>query len=300
MDIEQIQNFNKVVTLKSISKAAAACHISQPALSQQMQKLEDSIGMGLLIRSNKGIELTEAGAVVERYAARMIEMYDNMTRDIQNLRRDKITFRICSTPHVSIYALPCTMFEANEKFSNVAFVLSTFTSAEVQSRVASGDQNIGFVIGAPEDKNLSSRKIYSDKIHLVAAYDYNIPERITLAEIVEKKYPFIMFWDDFLPTKIFSDSIQSSGVAPSDLNIVFRLDSYETVKSLISNGHGISFMPYIAIKKELYRKQLKIVNVDEFEMNFDIYLVYRTGDASDKANLEMVEYFAKIAPATFC
>ena len=74
MQLDYISLFNKIVKEKSISKVANECHLSQPALSQQMKKVEDSIGMRLFERSNRGIELTEAGKLVHHYFLQMEEL----------------------------------------------------------------------------------------------------------------------------------------------------------------------------------------------------------------------------------
>ena len=60
MQLEHIMLFSKIAEEKSISRVAQASHISQPALSQQMQRLEEEVGQKLFERSNRGIELTEA------------------------------------------------------------------------------------------------------------------------------------------------------------------------------------------------------------------------------------------------
>ena len=68
MHIECFAYFYKVAMAKSISKVASSSHISQSALSQQIQKLEESLDQKLLIRSNKGVELTEVGNIVLKYS----------------------------------------------------------------------------------------------------------------------------------------------------------------------------------------------------------------------------------------
>ena len=82
MHIEYFDYFYKVAKLKSISKVAKNIHISQSALSQQIQKLEDSLGYKLLERSNKGVELTEMGEIVLKYSENIIKVYENMMEEL--------------------------------------------------------------------------------------------------------------------------------------------------------------------------------------------------------------------------
>ena len=98
MLLENVIMFNKVANEKSISKVAIANHISQPALSQQMQRLEEELGTKLFVRSNRGIELTEAGRIMQRYALLFEKNYQNLREEIDNLSSSNVTFRIAASP----------------------------------------------------------------------------------------------------------------------------------------------------------------------------------------------------------
>ena len=65
MDIKSLEWFLAIADERNISKAAAKLYVSQPALSQQIKRLEDDFGHRLLLRTNKGVRLIEAGAVLE-------------------------------------------------------------------------------------------------------------------------------------------------------------------------------------------------------------------------------------------
>ena len=74
MLIEQIIMFDRIAREKSISKAASASHISQPALSQQMQRLEEELGVKLLVRSGRNITLTDQGIFFKRRAQELLDL----------------------------------------------------------------------------------------------------------------------------------------------------------------------------------------------------------------------------------
>lgn len=82
MHIETYELFYKVCLSKSITKVANESHISQSALSQQIQKLENSLGFQLLIRSNKGVELTKKGEIVLKYAENLVRTHQKMLQEL--------------------------------------------------------------------------------------------------------------------------------------------------------------------------------------------------------------------------
>ena len=85
MLLEQISMFSRIAKEQSISKAAQAIHISQPALSQQMQRLEEELGVKVFERSNRGIILTRAGEVMQKYSEQFLETYSNLKEELDRL-----------------------------------------------------------------------------------------------------------------------------------------------------------------------------------------------------------------------
>ena len=88
MNLEYLQSFYITVKYNSISKAAQILHMSQPGLSGQLKSLENELGAKLLVRSNKGVELTEEGEVVFNYAETLLSIQGNIKRDLSNLGQE--------------------------------------------------------------------------------------------------------------------------------------------------------------------------------------------------------------------
>ncbi len=80
MNLDYLRSFYITVKCNSISKAAKHLHLTQPGLSMQIQNLEDEVGAMLLIRSNKGVELTEEGRIVFEHAATMLSLESNIKK----------------------------------------------------------------------------------------------------------------------------------------------------------------------------------------------------------------------------
>ena len=107
MHIESLEYFQKIAEVKSISKVANSSHISQPALSQQIQKLEDSLGKQLFLRSNRGVKLTEAGEIVLKYADNIIRTYNKMLSELTEQENEEI--KIAGEYTIATYCLPCAL-----------------------------------------------------------------------------------------------------------------------------------------------------------------------------------------------
>src|SRR5262245_41417102 len=83
MDTRRLKSFLKIVDTGSLTRAAAALNIAQPALSQQLQSLEAHFRQKLLIRSQQGVKPTEAGRVLYRHAQAILKQFDQAETDVK-------------------------------------------------------------------------------------------------------------------------------------------------------------------------------------------------------------------------
>jgi DNA-binding transcriptional LysR family regulator len=298
MHIEYLKYFCEVAAVRSISKVANSSHISQPALSQQIQRLEDDLGYRLLERSNKGVEMTEAGIIVAKYAKNLIKAYDNMLEDLDATNKKHGTIRIEACPTMATYALPCTIYKIKEGFPEYEYNLNSNLSEVVENNILNDICDIGFIQGKPDDNSLVSSKIGTDKMVLVAAEDYKIKNELTLSEL--RPYPLIMIHERYKSRKQIDQSFIEHGEDIKTYNILFTLDSTESVKSSVIKGHGVSFLPYIAIKKELYTKQLKIINVCDMDLKYDIYITYKRNADMNKNVKDFIHLLKEVGEKSFC
>jgi len=225
-----------VVECKSISKVAANCHISQSALSQQIQKLEDALGYTLLNRSNKGVELTEHGRLVYKYAENLIRTYDSMLQELSNVDNKNTIIRINSCWTVANYALPCTLYDMKKQFCNHNYNLVSDASDDVEQNILNDIYDIGFIYGKPKNDSLSYFKVGTENLVLVASTNFDIPTEISVDDL--NKYPFIMSSDKLRLKETLNHHLKKYKQRYEDFNILFTLDSTESVKSSLINGYG--------------------------------------------------------------
>lgn len=299
MQLEHIALFKKVAEAKSISKVAQVSHLSQPALSLQMQRLEDEIGQKLFERSNKGIELTPAGNILLKYAEEFNAIHDSFIRDIEQLQNAESPFTIAAFPDAANYAIPCTLFTANKVFPSYTFYLSSMPNEEVIRAIKYGRADIGFIIGSPAGDELLCQKAFSDRVYLVAHNSYHTARIKHLSDIC--KLPLLMLNDQLHKQHPLLIFLAEHGYSVDDLTIASRFDTTESIKSGVAARHGIAFMPYMAIKQELYLKQFKIIELEDFDFHYEINLISKPlTDVSDVCKKDIINYVISIAEKSIC
>ena len=298
MHIEYFNYFYQVAKVKSISKVAKQIHISQSALSQQIQKLEDSMGYKLLERSNKGVTVTEMGEIVLKYSENIINIYDKMLSELEHGNEDTHTVHMEACPSISNYALPCSLYIIKEKFPSHKYEVITNISTKIKDNITNDIADLGFVYKKNDAPNLNYHRVGTNKFVLASSYYYNIPKEITVDEMIE--YPMIsMIVQDEVKDEIGA-LLNKSNYSYDDMNILFQLDSIESVKSSLHRKHGVAFLPYISIKEELYNKHFKIINIKDFEININVFMVSKKESHPSKSVEEFSRTFKEIGEKSFC
>ena len=298
MLLENVLMFSKIANEKSISKVASANHISQPALSQQMQRLEEEMGTKLLVRSNRGIELTEAGKIMHKYAVQFEKTYQHLREELDNLKESNATFRIAASPVVCNYALPCNLYKLNKVFPQCVFSLQDEHSNEVIVNVQNGQADMGFIVGKSNVAGLTETLAFSDKIYLIANNNAVVPELEKLQDI--GKLPLLMLNSNFSSYRLVYEYLKQAGCS-AELNISSSLNSTEAIKSAVSAGYGMAFLPYMAVKKELYTKEFKIVEVPGFDLNYEVYSIYRANDEERSESIsDIIRYLVTTVNKNIC
>src|SRR5580698_1960236 len=132
MEMHQLRYVVAVARTRNFSRAAEQCHVSQPSLSQQIQKLEDELGEQLFDRMKREAKLTSHGEAFLHRAIRILEEVDAAKReatDARDLLRGKVTIGVL--PTIAPYLLPDAMAEFTEKYPGVEIVVQEDTTARL-------------------------------------------------------------------------------------------------------------------------------------------------------------------------
>lgn len=298
MNINYLISFLEAVKQNNISKAASNLHMTQSALSQQLQSLEKTLSTNLMIRSNKGIGLTEEGEIVESYAETLINIYENMLKELEAYKKSNVfNIKISSCSTVGQYLLPCTLHLFKKNRQDIKFNLKIEESKKVIDNVLDLSYDIGFIDGDIDIKGLESFRICNNDLVFICSSRENLPkESLSLEEI--SSYPLI------LPSKGTSnrDLIDAMFSVKNikNVNIEMELDSIEAIKASVIANHGVSIVPYTSVKQELYSKAVRKANILEENTPCKISMIYQKNLVSKPHIDDFVTYIKKYGRETFC
>ena len=269
MEIDQLETFLAVVTYGGFHKAAAALHVSQPAVSGRIRALEDSLGVALFNRGHANPILSAAGKALRPHAEqlmRTVALARQAVHELQPLTGGAL--RIAAALSVCTYLMPDVMKEYQEANPNVMVHLRSGNSLQVLKMVLDGDADIGIArsLHHPEVETMTLR---DDPLILVGHPAHPMLKRQVKLEEVES-WPLI-FYD-----RGSSDWTLSQGLfrrAGLIANVVLEVETIEAAKRMVERKLGFAFLPQIALTHELRQGKLvaiEIVDGEPLSRNLDV------------------------------
>lgn len=147
MDIRQLRYFLTIVEKENITAAARELHIAQPPLSQQLKLLEDELGVKLIERGSRRIQLTPAGKILKVRAEQIMELLDATVNEIKDFRGGvQGTLSIGTISSLGATLLPEHIQSFHEKFPNVDFQIWESDSYRMSELLNSGIVEIGLSV----------------------------------------------------------------------------------------------------------------------------------------------------------
>ncbi len=242
--VQRLYQFIAVAEELHFGRAAKRLHMTQPPLSMQIRNLEEDIGVALLLRTKRHVELTEAGKVLLVEARRVIDQVDRAVTLAQRAGRGEIgNLRIGFVSTADYSLLPPLLREFRQRYPDVNLSLRELTTDAQLQALADGHLDIGFLLTPAEGNEINSDTIFCEP--LVAA----LPDSHALAR---KKGPlpvraltgegFIIFPRSAAPAhydKILA-FIETAGSCPRIEQTAVQM---QTIISLVSAGLGVALVP---------------------------------------------------------
>lgn len=276
MNIDHLKTFQEIVKLGSFSEVAKKLGISQPAVSFQIQKLEQELGIRLIDRSQRAITLTQAGQRLLRFAETVAAERESLQESLAQMREDiSGDLHIAASTIPGEFLLPALLAEFKKRHPAVKIQLDVSDSITVINKVRDNTYEVGFCGVAPEGRDLASFKIAGDEIVLIVFPAHPFARKVEISPDELEGEPLI-FREATSGTQRSLESLLSR--AGLDIrkwvpNMV--LGSTQSVVSAVAAGAGIAFVSNLAIKNNLAQGYVRQVSVKGLRLVRDFYGVYR-------------------------
>jgi LysR family hydrogen peroxide-inducible transcriptional activator len=248
MELQQLRYIVAVARAGNFSRAAEQCHVSQPSLSQQIQKLEEELEGPLFDRLKREARLTPLGEVFLHRAVRVLEEVDaakREARDATDLLSGTVTIGVL--PTIAPYLLPAVMAEFTEKYPGVELIAQEDTTAHLLKLLLACEIDLALASQTVQDGRLESRELFTEELLLALPPGHRLARKraVNVADLESERF-IVMKEAHCLGDQLLSFCDRRE-LRP---NISFRSAQLETIQALVRAGLGISLIPAMATRSK--------------------------------------------------
>jgi len=223
-----LRYFVEIAGARNLSRAAERLGVSQPSLSLAVSRLEDSVGAALLIRSKRGVELTQAGRVLLTRSKKFLESWEQVRNRASQSTNEVIgNYVLGAHASIAIYLFEKVLPRLLHEYSNLNFRLEHNLSRKILEGVISMRIDIGVVVNPVRHPDLIIKKLFQDEVRLWEAKN-NKNKNVLICD------------QELTQTQDILRKIKKKG---ADFGRVLDCPSLEVVTSLVSSGAGVGIIP---------------------------------------------------------
>jgi len=248
MEMHQLRYVVAVARAGNFSRAAEQCHVSQPSLSQQIQKLEEELGERLFDRMKRQAKLTAHGEAFLPRALKILEEVDLARReasDARSLLRGRVIVGVL--PTIAPYLLPAVLGDFAKRFPSVEIVAQEETTALLLKLANACEIDFAVASGPIQDRRMEVQDLFTEELRLALPPRHSLTRKRTVRLADLEKEPFIVMKEGHCLGDQVLNFCERRDLKPT---ISFRTAQLETIQALVHAGAGISLVPAMAARKK--------------------------------------------------
>ena len=244
MEMHQLRYVVAVSRAGNFSRAAEACHVSQPSLSQQILKLEEELGERLFDRMKREARLTPHGEAFLARAIKILEEVDAAKReasDARSLLRGRLIVGVL--PTIAPYLLPNVLKVFGEKFPGVEIVVQEDTTARLLRLVQACEIDLALASRPIRDPRMEVKDLFTEELRLALPPGHRLTRKqhVKIADLENERF-IVMKEGHCLGDQVLN-FCERRDLQPT---VRFRSAQLETIQALVRSGVGISLVPAMA------------------------------------------------------
>jgi DNA-binding transcriptional LysR family regulator len=284
MNFSQLRTFVTVVDKGSFSEAARTLGISQPAVTMQMQALEADIGVTLLDRRYRGVDLTEAGSALVLHARSLLDGVEEARHEIASLS-GKVTGRLAISASTTPgdYIVPRVLGGFLTKYPEVRVALAVNDSEQVIRCVEEGTADVGLSGIADNSAKALFEEVARDEIVAICPPDGPLAsaKHVTFAELADVDWVARELGSG--TGRVAEHTLLAHGVDPQELRMLARLGTGEAVVCAVEGGLGVAMVSRFVAEKALALGTVAEMRVEGMPVQRPLFAVLPKGTPTSAA-----------------
>jgi DNA-binding transcriptional LysR family regulator len=272
ISLQKLEAFCLVVRLGSVSRAAEEMFVTQPVVSAHLHSLQERVGVPLLQRVGRGLELTEAGRAVHAWAEELLRRRDDLAQELDAMADGTAgAVHIGASMTVGNYLLTPALMEFRRENPSARLTLQISTPEDATEAVSAGRSDFCVIAsyGTVSSDRLEARMIGKQRFVLVGApTDSSLPDRVSVEEL--RAMPFVCPPGGQSIRRSQDAALAALGVTHRE--VVIELGSAEAIKQAVQGHLGVAVLWESSVRADLEEGRLREIEIDAPEMVDSLYI----------------------------
>lgn len=268
MNIRHLKVFISVCQYESMTKAAEALFIAQPAVSNTISEIEKNYNVKLFDRINKRLILTEEGKKLLIKAQETVAAFEEFEETAYNSSK-KPLLRIGSSLTIGKQKMPRLVRILKENFLDIDLQISVNQTSIITNKILNGTLDFAFIQGKPSDPSIKSKLVDCNTLIAVCGKKFNIPDNIMLKDLI--KYDLLLREDESVSREFLDHifALENLVVTP-----VMESISNQALISAAVQNLGVTVLPEALMTRQLESGALRKITITDYEFTRNSYLIY--------------------------
>lgn len=274
LTLRQIEVFNAVARLQNYTRASEELHMSQPAVSMQIRQLEDNVGLPLFEQVGKKINLTDAGKHMYQYGRNMADLLDEadeVFEAIKGVERGTLSISVATTAsHFATRLLAAF----SRRHDGITISLDITNREALRHQLEQNERDLVIMGQPPEGLEVDAEAIMENPLVMIAPADHPLA--------AEKSIPLAHFAHEHFVVREQGSGTRFAierffGQHDVGFNTGIEMTSNEAIKQAVEAGLGLGIVSIHTLELELETKRIKILDVEDFPILRQWYILQRKG-----------------------
>ncbi|MBZ9685090.1 LysR family transcriptional regulator [Clostridium estertheticum] len=270
----RLTTFITLARTKSFTKSAAVLNITQPAVSQHVKFLEDKYEATLIAKQGKGLNLTQEGLILLKYAEEIDALYKALEMKLKNSGSIAKTYNIGASMTIGGYVLPYLLGKHKKLHENIDILLQVNNTEEILEKLVNGKLDFVMIEGLFDKNKFKFKKFKDDEVVLAVSKEHAFAKtkEVNVEDVINGN--LILREKGSGTRDIFENSLIELGYDVNDLKIYMEIGSISAIKSLVELNLGYTIISRETIRKELEIGTIKEVAIKGLRINREFNFVY--------------------------
>ncbi|MCQ6278595.1 LysR family transcriptional regulator [Bacillus sp. EB600] len=286
MDIQHLKYFVEVAKQKNFTKASQILLVSQPSISKMIKSLEDELKVTLLDRSERKIELTDAGVIVYEQALKILQSVEGVYASVNELIHvKKGTVKLGLMPTTGVLLFPNILAGFKKEYPQIDIQMVEYNGKQLKLKVEEGDIDLGITV-RPVASDFESIPLLSEELVVLVDSEHELVERESVRLSDLKDESFILLTEDYALHDVVQQACMQSGFEPT---VAYKSSLWDLIGEMVTTKLGISLIPRSMVSR-FNNRNVHAISISDPRIEWELVLIYKKSKYLSFAARAFIEY----------